>query len=99
MIFILTVWRGDKAENIEIAIAHLEKALAIYTLANDPNRWAMLQNNLGNAFQFRIKGEKANNIDRSISHYENALSIHSLEEFPYNWAMLNNNIGGAYRHR
>ena len=70
-----------RAENIETAIDHLEQALTIYTLADNPHRWAMLQNNMGNAFQSRIDGDKDHNIERSISHYQNALSIHTLEKF------------------
>ena len=41
--------RGDRAENLEEAIACYERALEVYTRADFPVEWAANQNNLGTA--------------------------------------------------
>ncbi|MCH2050945.1 MAG: tetratricopeptide repeat protein, partial [Trichodesmium sp. ALOHA_ZT_67] len=55
--------RGDKAENIEAAIAACQQALLVYTQTDFPMDWAMTQNNLGIAYRERIRGDKAENIE------------------------------------
>jgi hypothetical protein len=53
---------GNRALNLELAIAAYEAALAVYTREAFPEKWAMTQNNLGNAYQNRIRGgERADN--------------------------------------
>ncbi|HBE61098.1 MAG TPA: tetratricopeptide repeat-containing protein, partial [Cyanobacteria bacterium UBA11366] len=51
--------KGEKADNIENAIACYREALKIRTPEAFPENWAMTQNNLGIAYWDRIKGEKA----------------------------------------
>ncbi|HBE61099.1 MAG TPA: hypothetical protein DDW56_27315, partial [Cyanobacteria bacterium UBA11366] len=51
--------KGEKADNIENAIACYGEALKIRTPEAFPVDWAMTQNNLGTAYRDRIKGEKA----------------------------------------
>jgi hypothetical protein len=55
--------KGDKADNIELAIAAYNLALQIYTPQAFPQHWATTQNNLGAAYRDRIKGDKADNIE------------------------------------
>lgn len=37
---------GNRAENLELAIACYQEALKVYTIANFPDNWATTQNNL-----------------------------------------------------
>ncbi|MDE5084150.1 MAG: tetratricopeptide repeat protein, partial [Trichodesmium sp. St18_bin1] len=91
--------RGDKAENIEAAIAALQQALLVYTQTDCPFEWAMTQNNLGAAYTERIRGEKAENIEAAIAACQQALLVRAQTDFPIDWAMTQNNLGAAYRDR
>ena len=76
--------RGDKAENLEQAIALYTEALTVYTFDIFPQDWAMTQNNLANAYSGRIRGDKAENLEQAIIFYHNALKIRTKEEDPLN---------------
>ncbi|HAX76624.1 MAG TPA: hypothetical protein DCY88_12480, partial [Cyanobacteria bacterium UBA11372] len=91
--------KGDKADNIELAIAAYTHALQVRTPQAFPQEWAQTQNNLGNAYWDRIKGDKADNIELAIAAYTNALQVRTPEAFPQAWAMTQNNLGAAYRNR
>ncbi|MDT9338600.1 tetratricopeptide repeat protein, partial [Trichodesmium erythraeum 21-75] len=67
--------RGDKAENIEAAIAAYEQALLVYTQTDLPVDWARTQYNLGIAYSKRIREDKAENIETAITLYEGALGV------------------------
>ena len=91
--------RGEKAENIELAIASYTAALEVRTRHAFPEDWAMTQNNLGEAYRERIRGEKAQNIELAIASYTNALSVYTRDAFPQDWAMTQNNLAIAYNNR
>ncbi|MEQ9666756.1 tetratricopeptide repeat protein, partial [Coleofasciculus sp. G2-EDA-02] len=91
--------RGERAENIERAIASYQAALEVRTRDAFPSNWAMTQNNLGVAYGDRIRGERAENIERAIASYQAALEVRTRDAFPSNWAMTQNNLGEAYRNR
>ncbi|MBD2489953.1 CHAT domain-containing protein [Aulosira sp. FACHB-615] len=90
---------GNKACNIEIAIAGYEIALTVFTHEAFPEYWALAQNNLGNAYRERIVGDKANNIEQSVACSQAALTFLTREAFPYEWALTQNNLGHAYGER
>jgi hypothetical protein len=50
--------RGDRADNIEKAIAGLTAALTVRTREALPQDWAMTQNNLASAYCDRIAGRQ-----------------------------------------
>ncbi|WP_293366907.1 CHAT domain-containing protein [Microcoleus sp. CAWBG50] len=91
--------KGDKADNIELAIEAYTKALQVYTPQAFPQDWAGTQNNLGNAYLHRIKGDKADNIEFAIAAYTLALQVLTPQAFPQYWAMTQNNLGNAYCKR
>ncbi|MEZ2236848.1 tetratricopeptide repeat protein, partial [Microcoleus sp.] len=91
--------RGEKAENIEQAIASYTAALTIYKPDAFPEKWAQTQNNLAIAYRNRIRGEKAENIELAIASYTAALTIYTPEAFPEKWAMTQNNLATAYSDR
>ena len=91
--------RGERADNIELAIASFELALQVYTRDAFPEDWAMTQNNLGAAYSHRIRGERADNIELAIASYELALQVYTRDAFPENWAGTQNNLAAAYWNR
>ncbi|MEG4144363.1 tetratricopeptide repeat protein, partial [Microcoleus sp. Pol12B5] len=91
--------QGDRASNLERAIAFYTAALTVYTREAFPQDWAMTQNNLGVAYSNRIRGEKAENIEMAIGYFTAALTVYTREAFPQDWAMTQNNLGEAYRNR
>ncbi|MEZ2276653.1 MAG: CHAT domain-containing protein, partial [Microcoleus sp.] len=64
-----------------------------------PEKWAMTQNNLANAYLYRINGSRADNLERAIAFYEAALTVYTLEDFPENWATTQYNLANAYSDR
>ncbi|RFP60973.1 MAG: CHAT domain-containing protein, partial [Limnothrix sp. CACIAM 69d] len=91
--------RGERADNLEMAIAAYERALEVYTREAFPEDWAMTQNNLAAAYRNRIRGERADNLEMAITACERALEVYTREAFPEDWAMTQNNLAAAYRDR
>ncbi|MEG3897976.1 MULTISPECIES: CHAT domain-containing protein [unclassified Microcoleus] len=91
--------RGEKAENIELAIASYTAALSVRTRDAFPQDWAATQNNLAIAYRNRIRGEKAENIEVAIASCTAALSVYTRDAFPQDWAMTQNNLAVAYSNR
>ena len=91
--------QGDRASNLERAIAYFTAALTVYTRDAFPENWAATQNNLANAYLYRIRGEKAENIELAIASFTAALTVYTRDAFPENWALTQNNLGDAYRNR
>ncbi|BAZ00701.1 TPR repeat-containing protein [Tolypothrix tenuis PCC 7101] len=91
---------GNKANNIEIAIAGYEIiALTVYTRSNFPQKWAATHNNLGGAYSQRILGNKAKNLERAVTAYSATLEVYTRSAFPQEWAMTQNNLAIAYSNR
>ncbi|MBD3886934.1 CHAT domain-containing protein [Phormidium tenue FACHB-886] len=90
---------GDRALNLEIAIAIYEQALKLATRANFPVQRGILQNNLGNVYKNRIRGGVAENIEKAITTFKEALQVRTQRDFPQYWATTQNNLGNAYIER
>ena len=90
---------GDKAENLEKAIAAFEQALQVSTREANPIDWAMTQNNLGAAYRYRISGDRVENLEKAIAAFEQALQVCTREALPIQWAATQNNLGVIYVHR
>ena len=90
---------GSKANNMEIGIAGYEIALTIYTRTDFPEQWATTQNNLGNAYLYRILGNRGENLEAAIAAYSAALEVRTRTDFPVDWAMTQNNLGNAHLYR
>jgi len=90
---------GNKANNLEIEIAGYETVAKVFTRSYFPQDWAMLQNNLGNAYSDRLKGDPAQNLEMAIACFKNALQVRTPQQYPEQWATLQNNLGSAYTDR
>ena len=90
---------GDRAANLERAIACYERALTVCTRDRYADVWAAAQNNLAIAFTHRLRGDAGENRERAIRHATNALEVYAREAYPEDWAMATNNLGQAWRRR
>jgi tetratricopeptide (TPR) repeat protein len=83
--------------NCRRAIASYGFALAIFTLANFPEDFAMTQDNLGSAYWTLAEVEdKADNCRRAIAACQEALKVRTFERSPNKYAMVQNNLGTTY---
>ncbi|MEB3343263.1 CHAT domain-containing protein [Okeania sp.] len=96
---IMKFTRGNRAVNVEIAIAGYHIAETILTRKRYPEKWAKIKHNFGMAYRNRIRGNKAENIEFAIAAYEQALQVRTKNKFPKQWAMTKNNLGVAYSRR
>ena len=91
--------QGSRATNLEIAITGYEVVATVFTREAFPQQWAMTQNNLANAYLFRIRGQKADNLEDAIKYFQAALQVRTRKAFPVDWATTQNNLGNAYLFR
>jgi CHAT domain-containing protein len=90
---------GDRAENVEEAIACHTTALQVITRDANPELWGEVQNKLAIAYDQRIKGDQAENQENAIDACKKALQVLTREALPEQWGRIQNNLGNAYRDR
>ncbi|NEO91021.1 MAG: CHAT domain-containing protein, partial [Moorea sp. SIO3G5] len=88
---------GQKAQNLEDAIACYQSALEVRTREAFPVDWAQTQNNLGNAYRNRITGQKAQNLENAIACYQLALEVRTREAFPQEYLDTQNKLAFAHK--
>ncbi|MFN6010181.1 MAG: CHAT domain-containing protein, partial [Microcystis sp.] len=91
--------RGERADNLELAIAAYNLSLEVLTREAFPENWARSQNNLGETYRTRIRGERADNLELAIASLKLSLEVYTRDRFPYEWASSQNNLGNAYNNR
>lgn len=91
--------QGNRAKDLEQAIAAFEAARQVYTLEAFPKDWVMIQSNLATAYSIRINGDQAKNIEQAIGAHIAVLQVYTREAFPEQWANAQNNLGNSYCHR
>ncbi|WP_348235326.1 CHAT domain-containing tetratricopeptide repeat protein [Trichocoleus sp. DQ-A3] len=90
---------GDRAENVEEAIACHQAALQVITRDANPELWGEVQNKLAIAYDQRIKGDQAENLENAIDVCKKALQVLTREASPEQWGRIQNNLGNVYRDR
>lgn len=93
---------GDRAENVETAIACYQVALKVINRDRDglaQQLWVDVQNVLGMVYSMRIRGDRAENLEAGIAAFEAALQGLDREPSPELWGQIQNNLGLAYRDR
>ena len=73
---------GDRAENLQTAIACYEQALRFRTPEAAPLDYARTQHNLGAAYSLSPVGDRAENLKKAIACYEQALRFRTPEAEP-----------------
>jgi CHAT domain-containing protein len=91
--------KGERKDNLELAITCYENSLQLLPREAFPQQWAMIQNNLAAAYHERIKGERKDNLERVITYAKNCLQVYTCVAFPQQWAMIQNHLGNAYFFR
>lgn len=90
---------GNRSNNVEIAITGNEVAITVLTREAFPEKWATIQNNLGNAYRDRIEGDRVENLEKAIAYYQGALEIRTRDAFPEQWAATQINLAAFYSQR
>ncbi len=90
---------GDDFVKVKrLAVGAFQTVLSHWPPKTHPERHAMTQNNLGNAYQtVGTVEDKAANCKKAIAAYEEALKVYTLERFPIQYAASQNNLGAAYQ--
>ncbi|MFM5946059.1 MAG: hypothetical protein ACKO9G_22315, partial [Dolichospermum sp.] len=87
---------GEKADNLETAIAACNEALKVYKFDTFPQEWAWIQNYLALTYSNRIEGEKAENLEMAITFYHNALKIRTKEANPQDCLQTARNLANLH---
>jgi hypothetical protein len=66
---------SKRAEELEWVIDQLQRALRGCSRNDSERDWAMLHNDLGEAFRMRLQGRESENLEQAIHHYEQALEV------------------------
>ena len=77
---------GERADNLEKAIAYYEAALTVFTPEASLRPWATTQKMLAIAYDDHTRGDLADNKEKALGHYEAALTVYTRESFPQEWA-------------
>ena len=94
--FYLAQSSKEPAWHLQQAIAYYDTVLSFYTEQNFPKAWAIVQNDVGNAYVDLPTGDRSANLQKAISAYEAALRVYTEKDFPTGWAMAQNSLGVAY---
>ena len=87
---------GDRAANLQKAVACYERALRVDTPEAAPFEYAATQNKLGSVYVQLPVGDRAANLQKAIACFEQALRVYTPEADPRHYAMTHNNLGVAY---
>lgn len=89
--------QGDRATNIELAIASFQQCFVTLTRETQPYAWAGLSMDFATSWKDRILGDKRENINNAIAAYKQCLSVMTREKAPDDWAMAMVNLSTAYQ--
>ena len=90
---------GNKAVNIEIAIAGYEIASSVYAEENYMDVWGAVQWRMADAYFERIKGKRADNLEKAIDICLNTLKSIPRELSAKLWANIQLSLGNVYIYR
>jgi len=88
-----------KSKKYEEAETIYQQVLNVYSEQKFSQKWAKIQNSLGNVYLDKNQGSKADNLERALSCFNSALEVYTRDSFPSEWAMTQNNLGVAYSNR
>ena len=88
--------RGNRASNLEIAIACFEVLVKFFPRTTSQRRWARQQHLLGFSYSERIRGDRADNLNSAVRLLQAALEVFSREALRKEWAMVKGSLGNVY---
>jgi len=77
---------GDKAANVEEALACYRRALEVRTRLAAPVEWAKTQASLGALYTERIVGDQAANVEEALACYRHALEVRTRRATARDWS-------------
>jgi tetratricopeptide (TPR) repeat protein len=87
--------KGERADNLELAIAAFNQSLEVYTRYSFPEHWASTQNNLGLVYRNRIKEERTDNLELAIAAFNLSLEVRTPTAFPIGCLRTGRNLGNT----
>ncbi|MEO1659311.1 MAG: CHAT domain-containing protein [Pseudomonadota bacterium] len=90
---------GDRALNVNQAIAHGEDALRVNRKETRPVDWAATQANLAYAYGARRSGDILADLDTAIERGHKALEVFQEQDNSFLWALVHMNLSDAYFRR
>jgi CHAT domain-containing protein len=87
---------GDRAANLERAIACYQEALRFRTPETAPLDYASTQNSLGNAYSDLLTGDRLTHLKQAIACYQQALRFRTPDTAPLDYARTQNSLGATY---
>ena len=87
---------GNRADNLELSINHLEQALTVRTKEKYPYDRANTLKNLGAIYHQRKRGDRQANLMKGIKYLEEALEL--FAKYPFDWAETQGNLGAIYKN-
>jgi hypothetical protein len=86
-LFIREFPKGNRASNIEIAIAGYEVLTKFFPRYAFPKLWSIHQNSWAFVIGSGYRGDREENLKSAISFCKAALQVRTREAFPEDWAM------------
>jgi tetratricopeptide (TPR) repeat protein len=87
---------GDRGENLDLRITHLERALEGMLASSTPEMAATVRLELGRAWSERLQGDPSENFDHAVEHLTRALDVYTKDRYRIAWASTQAHIGTAY---
>jgi tetratricopeptide (TPR) repeat protein len=88
---------GDRAENLERALEHIQVSVDSCPREHDPERWAGFTITAAQMLRDRRLGDRQENLERAVSGFESAMEVLTKERHAYYWARTQNSLGLTYR--
>ncbi|CAD5990493.1 hypothetical protein PCC9214_05810 [Planktothrix tepida] len=93
-------FRGNKEDNLSMAIRYFSAASEAYNPENFPQQWVSTKNNLGVVYrELSIYEPTSKNLLQAIDCLLQALDIHNRQANPSEWAKMKINLGIVYGMR
>lgn len=87
----------QKVAFMKVAVEACDKTLEVWTYDNNPEKYAMTQNNLGISYgNLAELEETAENCRAAIAAFQEALIVRTLDHFPIQYANTQMSIGNVY---
>jgi hypothetical protein len=91
--------RGNRAANLDRAVAHFRLAGRVWTREAYPGNWTLVMRNLGEAYSERIRGDRRVNQELGIACLHAVFDDEVRERYPYDWARAHFLVAASYRDR
>ncbi|BAZ38437.1 hypothetical protein NIES4101_43740 [Calothrix sp. NIES-4101] len=90
--------RGDRAENLAVAINYFHSALSHFTRETNLRKWAQIQVKLGLAYSEQIQGNRAENLEKALNCFLAVADIFRETDLA-EWVNIQTNLGMIYCRR